>query len=132
MNIVTLEEMVSLYNILPEKMVKNCMLFLMRDGISPTWEDPKNRNGGCFSYKINSKNVSSTWKEVSYCLVGETLAVDKKILETINGITISPKKSFCIIKIWISDCKYQDPQQIKRIGSLNPHGCLFKGHKPEY
>ena len=30
------------------------MLFLMRDGIQPIWEDEKNRNGGCFSYKINN------------------------------------------------------------------------------
>jgi len=128
----TLEQMVTLYSILPEKMVKNCMLFLMREGISPTWEDPKNRHGGCFSYKISNKNVFPTWKQVSFCLVGETLSSDCKILETINGITISPKKSFCIIKIWTNNCKYQDPQKIKKVASLGPHGCLFKGHKPEF
>ena len=132
MNINTVEKMVTLYSILPEKMVKNCMLFLMRDGITPTWEDPKNRLGGCFSYKISNKNVFSTWRQVSYCLVGETLSIDEKILETINGITISPKKSFCIMKIWMNSCKYQDPDKIKKVAALHSHGCLFKGHKPEY
>ena len=132
MVIQTVESMVMLYSILPEKMVKNCMLFLMREGITPTWEDPKNRDGGCFSYKINNKNVQATWTHVSYGLVGETLAVDKKILESINGITISPKKAFCIIKIWMSNCKYQDPQKITDAGGLTANGCLFKRHKPEY
>ena len=128
----TIEKMVTLYRILPEKMVKNCMLFLMSEGITPTWEDPKNRGGGCFSYKISNKNVYTTWKQASFCLVGETLAIDKVILETINGITISPKKSFCIIKIWTKNCKYQNPRKIRAIASLSPHGCLFKSHKPEY
>ena len=62
MEISSVEEMISLYKILPEKMVKNCMLFLMREGISPTWEDPKNRHGGCFSYKISNKNGKSNTK----------------------------------------------------------------------
>ena len=132
MTIDTVEKMITLYNVLPEKMVKNCMLFLMREGITPTWEDPKNRSGGCFSYKISNKNVASTWKQVSYCLVGETLSSDKKILESINGITISPKKSFCIMKIWISNQKNQDPRKIRTIAALSSHGCLFRGHKPEY
>ena len=132
LKIQTVEEMVSLYNILPEKMIKNCMLFLMRHGISPTWEDPKNRDGGCFSYKISNKNVYNTWRNVSFCVVGETIAIDKKILECINGLTISPKKNFCIIKIWMKNCAYQDPRKIKDIGYLIKSGCLFKSHKPEY
>ena len=47
----TVEEAIVLFETIPEKMVKNCMLFIMKDGIQPLWEDPKNRNGGCFSYK---------------------------------------------------------------------------------
>ena len=33
---------ISLINSVPALMVKNCMLFLMRKDINPTWEDPKN------------------------------------------------------------------------------------------
>ena len=40
------EDILSLYNSLPEILVKNCMLFLMRKGITPTWEDVRNRDGG--------------------------------------------------------------------------------------
>ena len=48
----TVEEPIGVTESLPTLLVENCMLFLMRDGIKPTWEDPKNRNGGCFSYKV--------------------------------------------------------------------------------
>ena len=46
------EEIITLSESLPETMVKNCMLFLMRDGIHPTWEDPKNRQEGVFLIKL--------------------------------------------------------------------------------
>lgn len=42
------EEMLVIMNLLPDKLVRNCMLFLMRDGVQPTWEDEANRNGGVF------------------------------------------------------------------------------------
>lgn len=87
------EDMVSLYNYLPEILVKNCMLFLMRKNISPTWEDKKNRNGGCFSYKINNKDVYDVWRSLSYILGGETISPDPKFVANVNGITISPKKA---------------------------------------
>jgi len=132
MEIGTVQEMVALYKILPEKMVKNCMLFIMRKGIIPTWEDKKNRSGGCFSYKIPNKNVYKVWKLASYSLVGEILGKCEEIAPHINGITISPKKSFCIIKIWLENCKYQNTDEINSKSGLLPHGCIFKKHKPEY
>jgi len=128
----TMEEVIALYQALPDKLVKNCMLFLMREGITPTWEDKKNRNGGCFSFKIPNKAVTSIWKRLSYVLTGETISNDINLLRAANGITISPKKSFCIIKIWISDCKHQNPRELSSIPGLSIQGCLFKKHKPEY
>ena len=126
------EDVVSLYSYLPEVLIKNCMLFLMRDGVTPTWEDKENRNGGCFSYKIPNKNVFKVWKMASFSLVGETLSIDEIMSPHINGITISPKKSFCIIKIWVDSCEYQNTDQINSKNGLVPHGCIFKKHKPEY
>ena len=43
-----LEETIAITESLPEALVQNCMLFVMKDGITPMWEDIKNRNGGCF------------------------------------------------------------------------------------
>lgn len=127
----TVEEAITLTETLPEKMIKNCMLFIMRDGIHPTWEDPQNANGGCFSYKISNKSIKEAWKLLTYRLIGETLVNDEKLSNMVNGITISPKKNFCIIKIWCKTCDHQNAKIIKPINDLIiPHGCLFKKHKP--
>ena len=128
----TIEEALALYNNIPDKLIINCMLFLMREGIKPTWEDQKNRAGGCFSYKITNKSVLSIWKNLSYMLIGESLSQDTLLMPTINGITISPKKHFCIIKLWLSTCKYQNPELISNECGLHPTGCLFKKHNPVY
>ena len=128
----TVEEAIVLFETIPEKMVKNCMLFLMRDGLTPLWEDPKNRNGGCFSYKISNKTVANTWKLLAYNVLGETAMVDYRLSPLVNGITISPKKNFCIIKIWLSECSHQNPTIVREIKDLVAQGCLFKKHTPEY
>jgi hypothetical protein len=50
----------------------------------------------------------------------------------VNGITISPKRGFCIVKIWLYDCSLQDPSIIVPIPLLSKMGCLFKSHTPEF
>lgn len=131
-NIDTLEEIISINEKIPEKIVKHCMLFVMRKGITPMWEDKKNRLGGCFSYKVVNKLVFDVWKILCYSLCGETLCKDVSKSHLINGITISPKKNFCIIKIWLSDCTMQDPDVLIPIANLSKQGCLFKKHNPEF
>lgn len=128
----TVEEVLSIYANLPSKLVVNCMLFLMRSGINPTWEDPKNRKGGCFSYKINNKNVFDCWKKISYSACGETLSNNVKLQKNINGLTISPKKNFCILKVWTSNCDFQDSSLINCDSGIISNGCLFKRHEPEF
>jgi hypothetical protein len=128
----TAEQAITITETLPPVLVTNCMLFLMRKGINPIWEDERNRNGGCFSYKIPNKDVPDAWKQLSYSLVGETMSDNKKLLPHINGITISPKKNFCIIKVWLANCSFQDAAVIREVHGITSHGCLFKRHVPEY
>lgn len=123
----TIEDSLQLLENLPENIIKNSMLFLMREDIKPIWEDENNINGGCFSYKVNNKLVNDLWKKMAYILMGESLATSE-VSKKINGITISPKKNFCIIKIWLSTCKYNNPDIITQIEHLNKTGCLFKKH----
>jgi hypothetical protein len=135
-NIYTLsniEETIAIMETLPETLVKNCMLFLMREGINPTWEDPRNRQGGCFSYKVSNKHVCNVWKELSYVLVGNSISNNDDFVANVSGVTISPKKNFCIIKIWMSTCAYQNPGIITdEIVNFSSSGSLFKKHIPEY
>jgi len=126
------QKLIAINETLPENVIKNCMLFVMREGITPMWEDPKNRNGGCFSFKVPNKQVQLVWRFLFYSICGETLCIEKKHNQFINGITVSPKRNFCILKIWLSDCSLQDPNILIDIVNLSKTGCLFKKHEPEF
>ena len=60
----SVEEMIAILDCLPNMLVKNCMMFMMRDGIKPMWEDKANSDGGCFSYKINNNHVKEVWDQL--------------------------------------------------------------------
>jgi hypothetical protein len=128
----SIEKVIALNESIPESIVKNCMLFFMKSEITPMWEDKKNRNGGCFSYKVINKHIHQVWKDLLYSLCGETLCIDKKYNSIVNGITVSPKKNFCIVKIWLENCTIQDPNAIITISNMPKQGCLFKKHEPEF
>jgi len=127
----TVEETIAISETLPDILVKNCMLFIMKDGIMPIWEDPNNKEGGCFSYKVSNKNVYDIWRQLTYVLVGETISANASFVNNVNGITISPKKNFCIIKIWLKTCEFQNPAMVTNdVVGITPQGCLFKKHEP--
>jgi hypothetical protein len=129
----TIEETLAVTETMPAILVENCMLFMMKEGIKPTWEDPKNRNGGCFSYKVSNKSVYKVWKELTYVVAGSSISKNMNFVNCVTGITISPKKNFCIIKIWMTDCNNQNPLIVTNdVKGLSPQGCLFKKHTPEY
>ena len=128
----SVEDTLAVTETLPPILVENCMLFIMRENIKPTWEDSRNREGGCFSYKVMTKNVYNTWKDLTYSIVGNSVSDNNGFLNAVTGITISPKKNFCIVKIWMTNCKYQNPAVVHEIKGLQAHGCLFKKHTPEY
>jgi len=128
----TAEQVILINSQLSDSVCKNCMLFAMRHGITPMWEDKRNKNGGCFSYKVVNKNVPEVWRQLFYLLCGEAICVDPAYQKNINGITVSPKKNFCIIKIWLDTAQLQDPNIIVNIPNLIKQGCLFKKHEPEF
>lgn len=125
----TVEDTIGLMETLPSVLVENCMLFMMRQGIEPRYEDQKNRKGGYFSYKVLNKNVYKVWKELSYIVSGESISENTNFTKCVTGITISPKKNFCIIKIWMTNREYQNPAIISgQIKELSAKGCLFGVH----
>ena len=128
-NVDTAEKLIAINDEIPEIAVKQCMLFVMKSGITPRWEDPQNKNGGCFSFKVPNKNVVSVWRTMLFSLCGETLFLDAKYNSLIAGITVSPKKNFCIVKIWMKNCTVQDPNLIVPIPNLIVNGCLFRKHE---
>ena len=75
--------------------LKNGMFFFMKTGIFPTWEDHHNRNGFNISYKVPLKHLEKSWNNLLF----KVLTDDDN---NINGISISPKKEFNIIKLWVN------------------------------
>ncbi|MEM0354187.1 MAG: eukaryotic translation initiation factor 4E [Thermoplasmata archaeon] len=59
---------------------------IMRKGIEPIWEDPKNCNGGTFSIKMDHSKGYSVWSTFVMYMLGETLTEE---MQYINGISVS-------------------------------------------
>jgi hypothetical protein len=128
----SVEQSLSLFEAIPDIMINNCMLFLMRNEVKPIWEDKHNRDGGCFSFKVSNQNVASVWRNLCYSTIGETASNDGKFMKNVNGITISPKRNFCILKIWTRNCDFTNVNSLIDINGMNKNDVLFKKHNPEY
>ena len=89
-----------LENIMTLQNLQNTMFFLMRKDIFPTWEDPDNRDGCCASFKVPLKDIRNIWIQLVIDIISENIHIDKNKYDTINGISIAPKKEFNVIKIW--------------------------------
>lgn len=131
-NIDTVEKVVTLNHYIHDNTIKYTMLFMMLENITPTWEDIQNRNGGCFSYKVYNKDVPNVWRDFIIKLCGGTLTKKYIDMKNITGITISPKKNFCIIKIWLRTCELQDTNIISDIDNVSRSGNIFRKHSIEY
>ena len=118
-------------NKIPDTMVKNCMMFCMRKDIYPTWEDVNNSKGGSFSFKINNSDVYEVWNELLITLVSEMLIKDELFNKSINGITVSPKKNFCILKIWMRGTDIQNVKLFNLPSVIDTKSTMFRKHIPE-
>ena len=90
--------------------LQNSMFFIMKENIFPTWEDPDNRDGCCASFKVPLKDIRNIWIQLVIDIISENILKDKSNSEYLNGISISPKKEFNIVKLWLrkNDENYTD------------------------
>lgn len=151
----TLDDLIKLNKIFNNNILSKLMIFFMKDNIKPIWEDTNNKEGGSFSYKISNHLLEDVWKNLVYSLLGNTLCDDETILKNINGISISPKKNYCIVKLWLANIEnfkntylYEfinnsinssanddkndslncDPLNIHKICNIEEQLCIFKKH----
>ena len=89
------------------------MFFIMRDHIFPKWNDEENKNGGFLSIKILKEKMPSFCEKLLLNLVNESLLIPeyREKSDQINGVSFSPKKNFCIVKIWLKSLDLQDPSR---------------------
>ena len=109
--------------------LQNSMYFLMREDIFPTWEDSNNKNGCCASYKIPSNDIVNIWYKCIQNILCENLHKNKDNYDIINGISISPKKEFNIIKIWFKR-KLKDVNTYLNIDDkyITKENCMIKNN----
>lgn len=132
----TIESFWSLYtswdSILPK--VHDGMFFLMRrlkngQYIYPLWEDKYNKRGGFWSFKITKDESHDIWEKLSVYLVGEQMGRDADNPMLFNGISVSPKKNFCIVKIWNSDYTQKSHDLLSnKMDFLNLNEVMYKCH----
>ncbi len=83
--------------------VSSGMFFIMRDGIKPIYEDPKNMSGGYWSLRLMKRDSYEYFKKLVYYIVMEDMMKKQEHNQKINGMSISPKINNCIFKIWNND-----------------------------
>lgn len=107
------------------------MFFLMKKDILPLWEDPHNVNGGYWSLKIPKKKSTETWLKLSASFVGNTLLNHEKDMANITGISISPKISNCVIKVWVAKKNKIDTFN-KKMDFIQFDNMRFNDHKKHF
>jgi hypothetical protein len=81
----------------------NGMMFAMRGDTSPLWENKANIRGGSYCLKISRKHSAETYQR--YLAASAAGIVSNDPANAIVGVTMSPKKGFCIIKLWNANAK---------------------------
>jgi hypothetical protein len=127
-DITTIEGFWGLNQIVSQRLHQG-MFFLMRESIFPLWEEKDNRDGGYLSLKILKTKVPEIWEDLCSKLLSDNILIGEHAAkwDHINGISISPKKSFCIVKLWL---KSKDVTQPNMFGIQGPEfsEVLFKSH----
>ena len=128
MDIKTVEGLWDMFHVLKSSHFQSGMFFLMKSGIKPMWEDSHNVDGGCWSFRVSKKEVSKTWQELTILVLGECLMKEPNYSKIINGISISPKRSFSIVKIWNNNAKVNESELLNDVAGLNMAEIMFKPH----
>jgi translation initiation factor 4E len=124
----TVEEFWIMTKHIKPHMIEFGMFFLMQDGVAPVWEDPQNINGGVLSWKVENKIAFKYWTETVIHFISNNLLINQDTNSIINGVCISPKRNFNIIKIWIN--KVIDYTQFKYSKTLTmaENKAIYKSH----
>lgn len=123
----TLEDFLSYQRRMPG--MNTSMYFLMRAGFRPRWDDPENINGGAYKFKIDNNHTNVTWLELAVRLIGETICDEAN---KVVGMSISPRKSFSTIRVWLHDKTFRDISKFTAVVPyMNFKHAIYEEHKVE-
>ena len=129
-----LEELILLFNSWDTSLPNagSGMFYLMRElpsgAIYPCREDPHNQNGGYWTSKIPTEKAMEVWKKLCFLMVNETVV---EHWQAINGVSITPKQGFCLVKIWNGTDTNSEISQLKTYLSnfLDLNACMYFNNK---
>lgn len=106
----------------------NGLLRIMRGDTSPLWENKVNIRGGSYCLKITRRNSVEVFNRYMAAAALGMCTVDPA--NEVVGVTISPKKGFCIIKIWNLNCKsFGKPTDLPLLHDEVRHGeVIYRPH----
>jgi len=85
---------------------------MMHDPSPPLWESHHHIRGGCYSFRCPKKDASDVF--VTYMIAAMLNGATTPSENTVNGLSISPKRGFNIIKVWNTDA-----QRFHKLSTLN-------------
>lgn len=93
----TISEFWRLFNNFKKIGWKYMHFYLMKSGVVPIWEHPENKNGGICSFRVEMDKALEVWEDVGVRMMCNMIISDHT---DINGISISLKHNWGLIKIW--------------------------------
>jgi Eukaryotic initiation factor 4E len=113
----------SIMEVLKPESFSDGMFFLMRDPAPPLWESHHHIRGGCYSFRCPKKEAPDVY--LTYIIAAMLNGVTHDTNNKINGISISPKRGFNIIKLWNSDNQYDKPSNLVSVSSIREADIIY-------
>jgi hypothetical protein len=113
----------SVMEVLKTDSLSDGMFFMMRDPAPPLWESHHHIRGGCYSFRCPKKDASDVY--LTY-IIASMLNVVSSPENRINGISISPKRGFNIIKVWNTDAQaFHGPSTLHTVSSIRESEIIY-------
>lgn len=101
----------------PSELPVNATLYLFRTNVAPKWEDPKNRNGGCFTWWTNdffegqlSGQLDKRWERVCCMCLGESWS--EPLRAHVMGVVVKLRERAHSIQLWVGTKLDEDPKDL--------------------
>jgi len=116
-------EFFAVMNEMSDVTLQQGMIFWMREGVPPLYENHANIKGGCYSLRVSRQ------KATRYFLLYTVAAMMGSVVQNpgniIQGVAISPKRiveknqNFNVIKIWNKDCTlFNNSEELIRLENI--------------
>jgi len=115
----TVEDFWSLYNhvVVASRLPPGSDYSLFKEGISPDWEDPRNKAGGRWIINMDKRRraeyLDMSWLEIMFYLIGEQA---DQHAHQVNGAVVNVRAKGDKLGVWLADAS--QPDSVVRIGKM--------------